>query len=55
MRVAMPIDPHGLDDFIAAAEDDLRRRHLDRLAADEGYRAVTEEWRQRWEARQEGG
>ena len=53
MRVALPIDPHGLDDFIAAAIEAKRREVAERAAADEGFRAVTEEWRLRWEARQE--
>ena len=53
MRVALPIDPHGLDDFIAAAIEAKRREVAERAAADEGFRAVTEDWRLRWEARQE--
>jgi hypothetical protein len=55
MRVALPIDLHGLDDFIAAAIEAKQREVVARAAADEGFRAVTEEWRRRWEARQEGG
>lgn len=53
MRLPLPIDPHALDVVHASALEEMRRRHLERLAADEGYRAVTEEWRLRWEARQE--
>lgn len=44
-----------LDAFTEAAIAEHRRQHEERLAADEGYRAITEEWRARWERRKDEG
>jgi hypothetical protein len=49
MRAKLPI--LCLDEFTAAAIDAHQRQHAVRRAADEAYRAITDEWRKRWEER----